>query len=119
VPRGIDEFALAGLAMAPCRLVRPGRVAGSPAALECKVLQVFELHDLDGKPTDRHVVLGQVVGVHIDERYLTGGRFDTAAARPVARCGYRDYATVSEVFELLRPDDPVPAESGQRVPAAR
>jgi flavin reductase (DIM6/NTAB) family NADH-FMN oxidoreductase RutF len=105
VPRGVDEFALSGLEMAPCRLVQPGRVAQSPAALECKVLHAFELHDVDGRATDRHVVIGQVVGVHIDDRYLKDGRFDTAAAQPLARCGYRNYATVTEIFELLRPDD--------------
>jgi flavin reductase (DIM6/NTAB) family NADH-FMN oxidoreductase RutF len=114
VPHGVDEFALAGLEMAPCRLVRPGRVARSPAALECKVLHAVELHDLDGRPTDRHLVIGQVVGVHIDDRYLKDGRFDTAAAQPLARCGYRDYATVTEVFELLRPDD---AAGAWRAPA--
>lgn len=105
VPRGVNEFDLSGLEMAPCRLVRPGRVAQSPAALECKVLTTFELHDVDGRPIDRHVVIGQVVAVHIDDRYLKDGRFDTAAAQPLARCGYRDYATVTEIFEMLRPDD--------------
>jgi flavin reductase (DIM6/NTAB) family NADH-FMN oxidoreductase RutF len=114
VPRGVNEFDLSGLAMAPCRLVRPARVAQSPAALECKVLNAFELHDVDGRPTDRHVVIGQVVGVHIDDRYLKDGRFDTAAAQPLARCGYRDYAAVTEIFEMLRPDDAKPAAAAAR-----
>lgn len=105
VPRGVNEFDLAKLAMAPSRLVRPGRVAGTPAAFECKVLKVLELDDLDGKPTDTFVVIGQVVGVHIDPRYIKDGRFDTAAAQPIARCGYHDYAKVTEVFEMVRPDD--------------
>ncbi|GAB4181144.1 MAG: flavin reductase family protein [Thalassobaculales bacterium] len=105
VPHGVDEFALAGLAVAPCRLVRPGRVAASPAALECKVLQVIEIADLSGQPIDRHLVIGQVVGVHIDDAYIRDGRFDTAAAQPLARCGYRDYAVVREVFEIVRPDE--------------
>jgi flavin reductase (DIM6/NTAB) family NADH-FMN oxidoreductase RutF len=105
VARGIDEFDKAGLSRAPCRLVKAARVAESPAALECKVLQVLELHDLDGRGTDRHLVIGQVVGVHIDERFLKHGRFDTAAAQPLARCGYRDYAAVTEIFAMARPDD--------------
>jgi flavin reductase (DIM6/NTAB) family NADH-FMN oxidoreductase RutF len=113
VPHGVNEFDLSGLEMAPCKLVRPGRVARSPAALECKVVHTLELHDVDGQPTDRHVVIGQVVGVHIDERYLKDGRFDTAAAQPLARCGYRDYATVTEIFELLRPDDVKPARAAR------
>jgi hypothetical protein len=49
------------------------------------------------------IIIGQVVGVHIDDAYSRNGRFDTAAARTLARCGYRDYAAVTEVFEALRP----------------
>jgi flavin reductase (DIM6/NTAB) family NADH-FMN oxidoreductase RutF len=119
VPRGVNEFDLSGLAMAPSRLVRPARVAQSPAALECKVLQGFELRDLDGQATDRHMVIGQVVGVHIDDRFVKDGRFDTAAAQPLARCGYRDYAAVTEIFELLRPDDPLPEAAASDGRAAR
>jgi hypothetical protein len=63
-------MAQSGLMPAPCRLVRPPRVAASPCALECKLLQIIELVDLDGKPSHRHVVFGQVVGVHIDDRFI-------------------------------------------------
>ena len=31
------------------------------------------------------------------------GRFDTARAHPLARCGYQDYAAVEKVFALPRP----------------
>src|SRR5689334_11586567 len=40
VAHGVDEMALAGLERASSRLVRPPRVARSPAALECKLLQI-------------------------------------------------------------------------------
>ncbi|TCZ66165.1 flavin reductase family protein [Roseicella aquatilis] len=102
---GESEFAAAGLATAPCRIVRAPRVAASPAALECRVVHSMQLHDLDGAALEGWLILGQVVGVHIDEACLRDGRFDTAAAQPLARCGYRDYATVTEVFEALRPTD--------------
>ncbi|MEA2934864.1 MAG: hypothetical protein QOD74_1510, partial [Variibacter sp.] len=69
-PRGIDEMREAGLEPAPSRLVRPPRVAASPCALECKLLQVVAMHDVDGKSTDSYVAFGQVVGVHIDEQYI-------------------------------------------------
>jgi flavin reductase (DIM6/NTAB) family NADH-FMN oxidoreductase RutF len=100
----INEFELAGLEQAPCRLVRAPRVAASPASLECQVLQVIDLTDLDGAPTQSHLVLGQVVGVHIDPAFIVDGRFDTAGARTLARCGYlADYVVVSELFKLRRP----------------
>jgi flavin reductase (DIM6/NTAB) family NADH-FMN oxidoreductase RutF len=100
----VDEMALAGLAAAPSRLVKPPRVADAPAALECKLLLTLPLRDLDGRPTGHTLVLGQVVGVHIDKAFLRDGRFDMTLARTIARCGYRgDYAEVSAVFEMLRP----------------
>lgn len=104
VPHGVNEMELAGLAAAPCRLVRPPRVAAAPAALECKVLDIQQLKDLDGRPLQGWLVLGQVVAVHIDMDYIRDGRFDTAGARPIARCGYRgDYAEVTKLFEMIRP----------------
>jgi flavin reductase (DIM6/NTAB) family NADH-FMN oxidoreductase RutF len=103
-PPGVDEMQRAGLAAAPSRLVKPPRVADAPAALECKLLLVLPLKDLGGRPTGNTLLLGQVVGVHIDPAYLKGGLFDVAAAGTIARCGYRgDYAEVSSVFEMLRP----------------
>jgi flavin reductase (DIM6/NTAB) family NADH-FMN oxidoreductase RutF len=103
LPRGQSEFEFAALATAPCRLVRPPRVADSPAALECKVTQVVRVQDLDGKQTGGVVVYGQVVGMHLDERFVKNGRFDLGAVRPIARCGYDEYAVVDKVFSMDRP----------------
>ncbi|MEN5080852.1 flavin reductase family protein [Bosea sp. TWI1241] len=103
LPRGENEYAHAGLAMAPSRLVKPPRVAGSPAALECKLISLQQLRDLDGQELPRWMVIGQVVAAYLDEAFVRDGRFDTAAAGPVARCGYADYAAVTEMFSLTRP----------------
>lgn len=113
VAEGESEFAAAGLETAPCRIVKPPRVAASPAALECRVAQSFRLQDADGAPLEGWMIIGQVVGVHINEAYLRDGRFDTAAAQPLARCGYRDYAAVTEMFEALRPTDAGAFVAGQ------
>jgi flavin reductase (DIM6/NTAB) family NADH-FMN oxidoreductase RutF len=103
-PHGVNEFEAAGLTAAPSRLVKPPRVADAPAALECKLLLVLPLKDLEGAPTAHTLILGQVVGVHIDPGFLKDGLFDIAAAGTIARCGYRgDYAEVTQVFEMLRP----------------
>jgi flavin reductase (DIM6/NTAB) family NADH-FMN oxidoreductase RutF len=103
LPRGMSEYAHAGLEMAPSRLVKPPRVAGTPAALECKLISVQQLTDLDGNAVSRWVVLGQVVGIFIDDAFVRDGRFDTAAAHPIARCGYADYTEVTSLFSLSRP----------------
>jgi flavin reductase (DIM6/NTAB) family NADH-FMN oxidoreductase RutF len=111
---GESEFEAAGLEAAPCRLVRPPRVAASPASLECRVVQSGELMDVDGRGTGGWFVIGQVVGVHVDEAFLTDGMFDMVKARTVARCGYRDYTETTALFSALRPTDGGSYAAGQR-----
>jgi flavin reductase (DIM6/NTAB) family NADH-FMN oxidoreductase RutF len=112
-PRGINEMIEAGLEPLPSRLVKPPRVAASPCALECRLLQIVDLNDLDGQPAHRHVVFGQVIGVHIDERFIRDGRLDTAAMAPIARCGYADYAVVDKVIPVVRPREVPPLLKSQ------
>jgi flavin reductase (DIM6/NTAB) family NADH-FMN oxidoreductase RutF len=104
-PRGINEMREAGLDPAPSVLVRPPRVKASPCALECRWLQTVRLRDIDGAEVDAHVAFGQVIGVHIDDRFIKDGLVDTAAMRPIARGGYHDYfvATSDTRFSLRRP----------------
>jgi flavin reductase (DIM6/NTAB) family NADH-FMN oxidoreductase RutF len=110
LPRGENEFDHAGLEMAPSRLVAPPRVAASPCARECRVVHATELHDVDDNPAGQFLVVGQVIGVHLDEAYVNDGIVDTVALRPIARCGYHgDYTAVDSLFEMLRPGTAPPA----------
>jgi flavin reductase (DIM6/NTAB) family NADH-FMN oxidoreductase RutF len=102
LPRGVNEMQRAGLQPAASRLVKPPRVAASPCALECKLVRIVALETADGTPVDGHVVFGQVVGVHIDDRFIVDGLLDTAAMKPIARCGYDQYAVVESVFSMER-----------------
>ena len=106
-PRDVDEFEVAGLTKAPSELVKPPRVAESPAHLECTLVRVIELETVDPTTAPNRLVIGKVVGIHIDDRVLTGGLVDIAKIKPVARLGYMDFTTVTEVFEMLRPNWPV------------
>lgn len=104
VAAGVNEFELAGLTEAQGRNVEVPHVHEAPAALECKLLQVLRLQDLDGRLTGNWIAFGQVVGVHIRREFLKEGQFDLKAAQPVLRAGYRgDYATLGEMFEMIRP----------------
>jgi len=85
----VDEFALAGLTAAAGRNVKAPHVAEAPAAIECRLLHVIRLQSLDGGKMDNWLTLGQVVGVHIRQEFLKDGLFDTHAAQPLLRAGYR------------------------------
>jgi flavin reductase (DIM6/NTAB) family NADH-FMN oxidoreductase RutF len=104
LPRGESEFAHAGLETAPSQLVRPPRVKASPAHMECKVVDVFQLHDMNGADIPRHLVIGQVIGIHIDDAFISPqGIVEVTRMKPVARCGYQDYSVLDDVFALKRP----------------
>ena len=100
----VNEFALAGLTARTGEVVDAPYVAEALAALECRVTQIVQPHDIDGEPADSWVVFGQVMGIHIDETIIRDGRIDMGLARPVARMGYMDYADGGvDVFQLARP----------------
>lgn len=103
MPRGVNEMAQVGLEPAPSRLVQPPRVAASPCALECVLLQIVPISDIEGRSLDTHVVFGQVIGVHIDDRFIRNGFLDTAAMKPIARSGYHNYSVVESEFRMKRP----------------
>ncbi len=106
VPPEVDEFALAGLTPAPSRLIAAPRVAESPVSFECRLSQLIQLKAADGKDISAWLVLGEVVGVHIDRRLLKDGIYQTAEARPILRAGGPgSYAQISPeiMFEMLRP----------------
>jgi flavin reductase (DIM6/NTAB) family NADH-FMN oxidoreductase RutF len=100
VARGVDEFALAGVPKVACETIACPRVAGVPAALECRVV-----HDVALLGAGNALIVGEVTGVHLRDDCLVGGRFDVTRFRPVGRLGYRDYAIVREVVEVLRPGE--------------
>lgn len=113
-PPEVDEFEMVGLAKASCRNIRAPRVAASPAAIECILYQTIPLKPKSGLPSSTTVIIGEVVGIHIDDAILTNGLVDSARMRPIARLGYMDYSVTDGVFEMLRP---VLEPSGEKVDA--
>lgn len=103
--RGVSEMDHAGLEAAPSRLVKPPRVKDAFAALECRWLRTVPLTPLDGGEAGYNLVIGQVVGIDIDDRFVKDGLVDTGAMRPILRAGYRDYFVVTPEnrFSMTRP----------------
>lgn len=100
--RSVDEFDHAGLSKAPSRLVQAPRVAESPVSMECRLREV--IHIPSRKPqVQARLVIGEVVGVHIDDDVIVDGKVDIRRLRPIARLGYQDYAVIEETFEMPRP----------------
>lgn len=100
LPKGVDEFDRAGLTPTECKTINCARIDGVPASMECKLTQIVKI---EGE--SNYVVFGEVTGVHMRDDTIVDGRFDVTTFNPLARMGYRDYTSVKEVFELIRPDD--------------
>lgn len=103
LPSGESEFELAALAQAPCRLIRPPRVAASPCALECVWIDTVEMTDRRGRRAGYHVTYGEIIGIHIDDRFIEAGRVCTDKLQPLSRAGYFDYSWIDTVTSVPRP----------------
>ena len=96
-PPDEDEWTRAGVTGLPSRLVAPERVAGAPAALECRLVQTLTI----GNGT---MFFGEVVWFHADARVMDGHRVNARALDPVARLGGPLYTPLGDLFQLVRPD---------------
>ncbi|MBT0722608.1 flavin reductase family protein [Rosenbergiella collisarenosi] len=88
LPHGQDEFALAGLTPVKSQLIAVDRVAESPVHFECRLTQLIQLRDIQDKPIDSWLVLGEVVMIHIQTALLDEqGVYQTVEAAPLLRAG--------------------------------
>lgn len=101
LPRNQSEIEYAKLETIPSRLVKPPRIKASPIHLECTYHQSVQLPIGDGQIN--RLIIGHVIGIHINDEILTDGLIDIKKLKPIARLGYMDYAVVSETFSMRRP----------------
>jgi flavin reductase (DIM6/NTAB) family NADH-FMN oxidoreductase RutF len=92
----VDEFELTGLTPAASVAVRAPRVAESPVSLECILQQTIELGAA-------HLVVGEIVRIHVRDELVQEGRVAPLALKPVGRLGGDAYALVRDVVEIPRP----------------
>lgn len=97
-PAETDEFEYAGIEKAECETIDCPRVAAAPAVLECRLTEIVTL-----KGPSNFLVLGEVVGVHIDDTMLVDGLLDITRYQPLTRLGYQDYSMITELFQMRRP----------------
>mgnify|MGYP003310216571 FL=1 len=96
----INELEMAGLTSTPAQMVKPPRVAESPVHMECRWFTTLTL-PANSPSHNSSLVIGKVVGIHIDDQYLTDeGKVDVVKIRPLARMGYYDYTSVDSIFTM-------------------
>jgi flavin reductase (DIM6/NTAB) family NADH-FMN oxidoreductase RutF len=95
----VDELAQAGLTHLPSVRVKPPRIAESPVAMECELMQIVDLGESG-------LVLGRVLAMHVhDEMVLDAANhyIDTPKLRLLGRMHGRGwYARTSDLFDMPR-----------------
>lgn len=99
VEKKIDEFDYTGLLKKTARTISVPLVDQAPAHLECVYYDHIVLPD-DGKGRHSIMLMGRIVGIHIDERNIENGKVNISKYQPVARLGYKEYAVISDKFEM-------------------
>jgi flavin reductase (DIM6/NTAB) family NADH-FMN oxidoreductase RutF len=97
---GVDEFALAGLAMETASVVNAPYVADCPAVLECRCIQEVAIGDAGG------LFIGEVVAIHVDRALdvIEGTSYvDPESLRPIGRLWGAAYTLLGEIKVVPRP----------------
>ena len=100
-PKDVDEFSFVKIKKRQSKLVQAPSVADSPVNLECKLLKTIKLKSNINKHGT--LVIGEVIGIYINSKFINKGRIDSTAMRYVARMGYSEYTTISSKFSMKRP----------------
>ncbi|WIY25821.1 flavin reductase family protein [Parasedimentitalea psychrophila] len=99
----VDEIATAGLTWVPAQQVRGGRIAESPCAMECKVVETIRYDR-------RSIILGQVLQMHVrdDCMHENGRHVRPDVYQPIARLHADNYIVSDNQFQLKPPTEPRP-----------
>jgi flavin reductase (DIM6/NTAB) family NADH-FMN oxidoreductase RutF len=100
-PRGTSEFYKTGLTPEKSLHVKPPRVKESPMSMECKVNEIITLGDQGGAG---HLIVCEVVAIHIDEDVLDNNRIDPHKIDLMGRMGRMNYVRASgkAVMEIVQ-----------------
>ena len=104
-PFGVSEWDLCGLTQAPSLRIAAPRVQESIFSIECKLDSTKEWTNKQGKVTGV-TIFGEGIMMHAREDAINKDRnlLDPAVLKPVARLGGISYSTITDAYELLRPD---------------
>jgi flavin reductase (DIM6/NTAB) family NADH-FMN oxidoreductase RutF len=94
-PETVSEFEAVGVSTEPSARVAPARVAGSPVAFECELVETKSFGDST-------IVFGRVVHAAVATDVLDGDLPAARSLRPLARLGRNEWSTVGEILKINR-----------------
>lgn len=101
LPHNISEATEFNIEIENSKMVKAPRVKDALISLECKYLKTI-LIDIDGIKASSKLVLGHVIGIYIDDQIIVDRKIDVTKLKPIARLGYNEYTTITEIFKMDR-----------------
>jgi flavin reductase (DIM6/NTAB) family NADH-FMN oxidoreductase RutF len=92
------EFDWTGLTPVPSTIVGAPRVGESPAALECRLLDIQEFGN-----GPSFLIIGDVVHIALNPALVTDGILDNRRTQPVGRLARSGYVHSTNFFDMPRP----------------
>lgn len=99
IPPDQDEFDYASIEKVESATVSPPRIANAVVSFECRLNQIVDLGD---QALSGHLVLGDVVAVHVQDSALEEFRIDADQLDAIGRMAGNDYTLTRERVQLSR-----------------
>ena len=102
-PHNIDEFKLCNLRKQNAKIVKPPLIKESPINLECRLIKKINLKSEITNKNENKMIIGEVVGIHIDNKFIKNGKINSLAMKAIGRMGYSEYSIIDNTFSMNRP----------------
>lgn len=99
VPPEVDEFSYANIQKSESHFVKPPRVADAVVSYECRLNQIVDLGD---QPLSGHLILGDVLAVHVADKAWVEDKIDSSQLDAIARMSGDDYSLTRDKVQLER-----------------
>jgi flavin reductase (DIM6/NTAB) family NADH-FMN oxidoreductase RutF len=96
----VSEFVEVGLTPLKSEVVKAPRLAESPVNMECRALEIKELGKV---PDGGHMIIGEVLVIHVKDEFWAGDQIDMAKLNAIGRLGGDFYCRTNSPFEMHRP----------------
>ncbi len=97
-----SEIDFASLETKASKLIKPKSLKISPINMECILHKVVDLPVVNDNEYNG-VIIGEVIGISIEDEYIKDEKVDVKKLKPLARLGYMDYSVIDNIFEMNRP----------------
>jgi flavin reductase (DIM6/NTAB) family NADH-FMN oxidoreductase RutF len=99
-PEAIDEFRVAELTPIPSKVVKPPRVAESPACFECKLHTTVPIGEGPGSAT---LIIGLIQHIFVQDDILNERNYvDLQKLQPIGRLAGKEFCHLNDFFTLER-----------------